>query len=360
MSRLIVGLSGGVDSAVAAARMLEAGHEVVAVHLWLDPDNTGQDGWGSSANATDAREVAQRLGIEFEVWDFSSDFRRIVVEDFLAEYARGRTPNPCLRCNEQIKFSAVIDRALAQGFDGVVTGHYARLETNDAGHVDLHRGVDKDKDQSYVLGVLTQDRLRRCFFPLGDSTKEEVRAEAARRGITVADKPDSLDICFIRDGRTADYLHRHIEDRPGEIRSEDGQVLGSHRGIFTYTIGQRKGLRLGRPATDGQPRYVVGLDSHANTVIVGPRTSLQVTQIRGINPVWTDHLAQSEFHAAVQLRAHADEIPARISVDDAGVTINLDTATYGIAPGQTAVIYDGTRVVGSATIDSATSTEATP
>ena len=356
MARLIAALSGGVDSAVAAARMVDAGHEVTAIHLALSRNpltyRTGSRGCCSLEDANDARRVADLLSIPYYVWDFSEEFHTEVVEDFLSEYARGRTPNPCLRCNEKIKFAALCDRALGLGFDGVVTGHYARLVTRGDGVVEMHRGIDMGKDQSYVLGVLTQEQLRHSWFPLGDSVKEDVRRQARERGIKVADKPDSYDICFIPEGDTADYLHDKLGYAPGDIEDETGAVLGHHQGTFAYTIGQRKGLHIGTPAPDGRPRYVLRLDPASRIVTVGPHEHLKVTGLTGVNPLWCDQAPTEPFDATVQLRAHANEIPAHISVDDAIVSIDLAHPAFGIAPGQTAVIYCGTRVVGSATIDS--------
>ncbi|MDR2975626.1 MAG: tRNA 2-thiouridine(34) synthase MnmA [Propionibacteriaceae bacterium] len=358
MARLIAALSGGVDSAVAAARMVEAGHDVTAIHLALSRTpltyRAGSRGCCSLEDANDARRVADTLAIPFYVWDFSTQFHEDVVQNFLSEYARGHTPNPCLRCNEKIKFAALCDRALALGFEGVVTGHYARLIEQSDGTIDLHRSVDQAKDQSYVLGVLTQKQLRHSHFPLGDTIKEEVRREAHRRGLRVADKPDSYDICFIPEGDTADYLHDKLGYRPGQIKDESGEVLGEHQGIFTYTIGQRKGLRLGHPAADGRPRYVLRLDPQDDTVIVGPHAKLRVDHLSGVDPLWCGQAPSGPFTATVQLRAHAQEVPATVTPTADGVTIRLDQPAYGIAPGQTAVIYDGTRVVGSATIDTAT------
>jgi len=356
MARLVAALSGGVDSAVAAARMIDAGHEVTAIHMALSRNpltyRTGSRGCCSLEDANDARRVADVLGIPFYVWDFSQEFHDGVVVDFLEEYAQGRTPNPCLRCNEKIKFTALCDRALALGFDGVVTGHYARLAASEDGRIQLHRGLDMAKDQSYVLGVLTQEQLRHSHFPLGDSRKEDVRAEARSRGIRVADKPDSYDICFIPEGDTADYLHDKLGYRPGEIRDEDGTVVGHHQGFFAYTIGQRKGLHLGTPAPDGRPRYVLRLDPSANTVIVGPKSHLEIHAIHGTDPLWCGEPLNAPFEATVQLRAHAPEIPARVAPGETAVDIILHEPAYGIAPGQTAVIYSGTQVIGSATIGS--------
>ena len=356
MARLVAALSGGVDSAVAAARALDAGNEVTAIHMALSRNplthRTGSRGCCSLEDANDARRVADVLGIPFYVWDFSQEFHDEVVEDFLKEYAQGRTPNPCLRCNEKIKFAALCDRALALGFDGVVTGHYARLTSSGDGRFELHRGVDMAKDQSYVLGVLTQEQLRHSHFPLGDSLKEEVRAEARGRGIRVADKPDSYDICFIPEGDTADYLHDKLGYHPGEIRDEEGAVVGHHQGSFAYTIGQRKGLHLGTPAPDGRPRYVLRLDPSANTVIVGPKSHLEIHAIHGIDPLWCGEPPSAPFEATVQLRAHAPEIPAYVIPGQTALDITLHEPAFGIAPGQTAVIYSGTQVMGSATIDS--------
>jgi tRNA-specific 2-thiouridylase len=301
-------------------------------------------------DANDARRVADVLGIPFYVWDFSAEFHQQVVENFLDEYAQGRTPNPCLRCNEQIKFAAVCDRALNLGFDAVVTGHYARLVHRPDGLVELHRSADAAKDQSYVLGVLTQDQLQHAWFPLGDTVKDQVRREAARRGLTVADKPDSYDICFIPEGDTAGYLYDKLGRRPGPIIDQQGQVLGQHPGVVGFTIGQRKHLRLSRPASDGRPRYVLRLDPVRDTLVVGPRQDLRVDRLRATDPVWCDTPPGPDFAATVQLRAHADEVPARVHLVEGQVVIDLEQPTYGIAPGQTAVLYQASHVLGSATI----------
>ena len=252
--RVVAAMSGGVDSAVSAARMVEAGHEVVGVHLALSQQASvlreSARGCCTLEDSADARRVADRLGIPFYVWDLAERFRVEVVEDFVAEYAQGRTPNPCLRCNERIKFHALLDKALALGFDAVATGHYARIVTRgDTGGRELHRAVDAAKDQSYVLGVLDQDQLARAFFPLGDSTKTQVRAEAAERGFAVAKKPDSHDICFIADGDTRGWLTRRLGAQPGVILDEEGDVVGEHGGAYAFTVGQRKGLHLPRPSS---------------------------------------------------------------------------------------------------------------
>ena len=249
--RVLAAMSGGVDSAVAAARAVDAGHEVTGVHLALSANprsyRSGARGCCTLEDARDARRAADVIGIPFYVWDMAERFERDVVADFVGEYAEGRTPNPCLRCNEKIKFAAVLDRAVALGFDAVCTGHHARL---DEGR--LRRSVDTAKDQSYVLAVLNRRQLDLALFPLGGLTKEEVRAEAAARGLAVADKPDSHDVCFIPDGDTRAFLAGRLGSAPGRIVAEDGTQLGTHDGAYGFTIGQRKGLRVGaRPATAG-------------------------------------------------------------------------------------------------------------
>jgi tRNA-uridine 2-sulfurtransferase len=348
-------MSGGVDSAVAAARAVEAGHDVTGIHLALSRNpasyRSGARGCCTIEDAGDARRAADVIGIPFYVWDLSDRFHEDVVEDFMAEYTAGRTPNPCLRCNEKIKFAAVLDRALALGFDAVATGHYARLETGAEGVVELHRADDMGKDQSYVLGVLTQEQLAHSLFPLGDTPKSEVRAEAARRGLSVARKPDSHDICFISDGDTGGWLAEKLGTGSGEIVDHaTGEVLGHHGGAFGFTIGQRKGLRIGRPADDGKPRYVLDIEPVSGTVTVGPREALTIDRITGIRPRWCGAALVGELEGTVQLRAHGDEHRALVRVVGDDVSIELRDPAQGIAPGQAAVIYDGSRVVGSCTI----------
>jgi tRNA-uridine 2-sulfurtransferase len=356
-------MSGGVDSAVAAARAVDAGHDVTGVHLALarNPQTyrSGARGCCTLEDARDARRAADVIGIPFYVWDLADRFHDDVVDDFVAEYAAGRTPNPCLRCNEKIKFSAVLDRALALGFDAVVTGHHARRDEQGR----LRRSVDPGKDQSYVLAVLTPDQLAHSIFPLGDSTKARVREEAARRGLAVADKPDSHDICFIADGDTEAWLRARLGERPGDIvDASTGAVLGQHRGAYAYTVGQRKGLGLDRPAPDGRPRYVLSITPVTNTVTVGPAASLDVSVVHGDRPLWTiaappDAGARVEgrpIRADVQLRAHGDVVPATVTVHNGQLTARLDRPLRGVAPGQAIVAYqpdpEGDIVLGSATI----------
>ncbi|MBA2560826.1 MAG: tRNA 2-thiouridine(34) synthase MnmA [Propionibacteriales bacterium] len=347
-------MSGGVDSAVAAARAAEAGHDVTGIHLALSRNpqsyRSGARGCCTIEDANDARRAADVIAIPFYVWDLSDRFHDAVVADFMTEYAQGRTPNPCLRCNEQIKFAAVLDRGLALGFDAVATGHYARLESGSDGLVELHRAVDAGKDQSYVLGVLTQPQLAHSLFPLGDITKDAVRREAQRRGLAVAAKPDSHDICFIPDGDTAGWLRDRLGSGTGDIVDVAGEVLGDHDGSFGFTIGQRRGLRIDRPAADGKPRYVLDIEPVSGTVTVGSREELTVDHITAIKPRWCGTAPSGDLDCTVQLRAHgsAHRATARFVGDQ--VEIDLVEPATGIAPGQAAVMYAGTRVVGSATI----------
>ena len=357
-TKVVAAMSGGVDSAVAAARAVDAGHDVTGIHLALSRNpqsyRSGARGCCTIEDANDARRAADVIGIPFYVWDLSDRFHEDVVEDFLDEYAAGRTPNPCLRCNEKIKFAAVLDRALGLGFDAVATGHYAQLRAGADGLVEMHRALDHAKDQSYVLGVLDQQQLRHSLFPLGGSTKPEVREEAGRRGLLVADKPDSHDICFVADGDNAGWLDEKLGDRApnrgGDIVDDaTGDVLGQHRGTFGFTIGQRKGLRVGRPAPDGKPRFVLDIEPVTGTVTVGPRDRLAVERITGTRPRWCG-TPPTELEGTVQLRAHGAEHRARVTVTGDTVEVELLDPAYGIAPGQAAVLYDGSRVVGSATI----------
>jgi tRNA-uridine 2-sulfurtransferase len=355
--KILAAMSGGVDSAVAAARAAEAGHDVTGIHLALSRNpksyRTGARGCCTIEDANDARRAADAIGIPFYVWDMSEQFHEAVVEDFLAEYAGGRTPNPCLRCNEKIKFAAVLDRGLALGFDAVATGHYAQLRTAADGTIQLHRAVDAGKDQSYVLGVLTQEQLAHSLFPLGDSPKARVRAEAARRGLQVAAKPDSHDICFISDGDTGGWLGEKLSDvnRGGPIvDASSGEQLGTHEGSWRFTVGQRKGLRIGTPAADGRPRYVLDIEPVSGTVTVGPREDLAVDGLECIRPLWCSAAPSAPLECTVQLRAHGDEHRAVVVPSAAGFSVTLRDPASGIAPGQACVVYDATRVVGSGTI----------
>jgi tRNA-specific 2-thiouridylase len=357
--KVLAAMSGGVDSAVAAARAVEAGHEVVGVHLALSrmPGTlrTGSRGCCTIEDSMDAQRAANVLGIPYYVWDFSERFKVEVVDDFIAEYQAGRTPNPCMRCNERIKFAALLEKALALGFDAVCTGHYASLVTGQDGELELHRSLAMAKDQSYVLGVLTTDQLKHSMFPLGlAASKSDIRAEAERRGLAVAQKPDSYDICFIPEGDTQDWLADKVGKEMGQIVDREGNLLGTHEGAHGYTVGQRKGLNIGRPAVDGKPRYVLSISPKTNTVVVGPQAALAISELAGGRFTWCGSApadASEWFDANVQVRAHGESLPCLAAVVDGELVVRLLEPLMGVAPGQTAVLYVGTRVLGQATID---------
>ncbi|RWZ61170.1 tRNA 2-thiouridine(34) synthase MnmA [Labedella populi] len=361
--KVLAAMSGGVDSAVAAARAVDAGHDVVGVHLALSrmPGTlrTGSRGCCTIEDSMDAQRAANLIGIPYYVWDFSERFKLDVVDDFVAEYSAGRTPNPCMRCNEKIKFAALLEKAIDLGFDAVCTGHYARLERSTGGALELHRASDEAKDQSYVLGVLTAEQLAHSMFPLGDTpSKAVVRAEAAARGLSVAAKPDSHDICFIPDGDTRGWLAERVGAENGAILDREGRVIGDHDGAHAFTVGQRRGLRLGVPADDGKPRFVLEVRPKTNEVVVGPKEALAIAQIAGHRFSWAGRPLDEPTHwfdCDVQIRAHADPVPARARVQDGRdgtefVVVPTEPLD-GVAPGQTAVVYLGTRVLGQFTID---------
>jgi tRNA-specific 2-thiouridylase len=377
--KVLAAMSGGVDSAVAAARAVEAGHEVVGVHLALSRQpgtlRTGARGCCTIEDSMDAQRAANIIGIPYYVWDFSERFKLDVVDDFIAEYAAGRTPNPCMRCNERIKFAALLEKAIDLGFDAVVTGHYATIETDAAGNRELHRASAWAKDQSYVLGVLTTEQLAHSMFPLGATpSKAEVRAEAAARGFSVANKPDSHDICFIPDGDTRGWLADKVGAEQGTILDRSGNSIGTHEGALAFTIGQRKGINVGFPTDDGKPRFVLEIRPKTNEVVVGPKEALAVAEIAGTKFSWagldpvesgfTDD-ASIPFDCEVQIRAHADPVPALAYMDRSPLdptatecdspsrdelVVVPNEPLLGVSPGQTAVIYVGTRVLGQFTI----------
>lgn len=348
-------MSGGVDSAVAAARAVEAGHEVVGVHLALSRNpqkyRSGARGCCTIEDSHDARRAADVIGIPFYIWDMAEEFHEGVVENFMSEYAAGRTPNPCLRCNEKIKFAAVLDRARALGFDAVVTGHYAQMRETELGRT-MHRAEDPLKDQSYVLAVLKKEQIAGAIFPLGDTYKEEVRREAKRRGLYVANKPDSHDICFVPSGNNAGWLHERLGSETGPIVDEAGTKLGEHQGAYTYTIGQRRGLNLTVPTEGGLPRYVLKIEPASNTVVVGLKEALAVIGITGEKAIWCGPAPTLDraLRGFAQIRAHGEPLACTYSTDGSEISVDLDEPLFGLATGQGLVIYDGDRVVGSATI----------
>jgi len=352
--KVLAAMSGGVDSSVAAARAVDDGYEVVGVHLALSAQpgtlRTGARGCCTKEDAADAQRVADVIDIPFYVWDFAQQFTADVVNDFVAEYAAGRTPNPCLRCNERIKFTALLDKARDLGFDAVCTGHYARL----AGGV-LRRAADAAKDQSYVLAGLTANQLSHALFPVGDTSKAGIRAEATRRGLAVADKPDSHDICFIPSGDTRAFLAERLGSLPGElVDGETGEVLGRHQGVHGFTVGQRRGLGMQRPAPDGRPRFVLSLEPVTGTVRVGSAQRLDVSVIEADRPVWTAGAPDGPVECVAQVRAHGGCASAVAEVINNGLRVQLRQPLRGVAPGQAVALYrpdpGGDIVLGSATI----------
>jgi len=349
--KVLAAMSGGVDSAVAAARAVAAGHDVTGVHLALSPKpasyREGARGCCSLEDSRDARRAADVLGIPFYVWDVAERFGRDVVDDFVAEYAAGRTPNPCVRCNERIKFSAVLERASGLGFDAVCTGHYARIVDGR-----LHRAADPRKDQSYVLAVLRPEQLERAMFPVGDSNKDDIRAEASRLGLGVAAKPDSHDICFIPNGDTQGWLEQRLGEQPGDIVDNTGAVVGSHAGAYAFTVGQRRGLGLSVPAPGGRPRYVLDISPVTGAVTVGDADDLAVDALVAERPVWCGPQPTLPFTGHAQIRAHGEVHACVADVVDGELAVSFTDRPRGVAPGQTVVLYDADMVVGSATIRS--------
>ena len=356
--KVLAAMSGGVDSAVAAARAVDAGHEVVGVHLALSRNSgtlrTGSRGCCTIEDSMDAQRVSALLGIKYFVWDFSERFKSEVVDDFVAEYEAGRTPNPCMRCNERIKFAALLEKALALGFDAVCTGHYATIQEND-GNLELHRSPATAKDQSYVLGVLTTEQLKHALFPIGaESDKADIRKEAESRGLAVAQKPDSYDICFIPDGDTQGWLGEKLQEQPGDIVDRNGNKIATHSGTHNFTVGQRKGLAIEAPAKDGKPRYVLEIKPAQRQIIVGPQAALAIKELGGTKYTWCGAAPKNPeipFEAEVQVRAHAEPVKCIAQLRGNELVVETHEPILGVAPGQTAVIYVGTRVLGQFTID---------
>jgi tRNA-uridine 2-sulfurtransferase len=361
MASVLVAMSGGVDSAVAAALLVGQGHEVVGVHLKLAdvPLEEQLPGHGCCTldDAQDARRAAQVLGIPFYVWDMSELFVREVQDPFAEAYAAGVTPNPCVTCNERVKYAGLLDRATTMGFDALATGHHARLTragepVRVPGHgARLERAADAAKDQSYVLYVATPDQLARTLLPIGELTKDQVREVAARAGLRVAAKPDSYDVCFIPDGDTIGYLRDRVAPAPGPIVDADGNVLGHHDGVWRFTVGQRRGLGLAHvpPETAGDRparRFVVDVDATTATVVVGARELLACSWLELGAPSWTLG-ACPDGPVRVQVRAHGASVPGRVvaAVDRTSgprVRVELDEPVHGVALGQAAALYDPT------------------
>jgi tRNA-specific 2-thiouridylase len=350
----MVAMSGGVDSSVAAALLAEAGHEVIGVtmQVWPDEGAARQDRHGGCCGlgaVSDARAVAAVLGVPHYVFNMREVFQRHVIDAFTDAYARGRTPNPCVSCNEHVKFRALWEKADDLDADFLATGHYARLGQRGGDPV-LRRAADPRKDQSYVLYPLRREILPRLLFPVGEQTKEETRAHARRLGLPVADKPDSVDICFVGEEGYAAVVERQRPEafRPGPILDLDGQVLGTHRGLPAYTVGQRRGLGL----ATGEPRFVVALDPERNAVIVGGAGDVFATGCRAVDANWLITPPASELHVTAKVRSSGGEVPAVIRAEPAGgVEVAFQEPARAVTPGQAIVFYDGDDVVGGAVID---------
>jgi tRNA-specific 2-thiouridylase len=337
--KAVVAMSGGVDSSVAAALMVEAGYDVTGIMLKLwrgEAANTGSGCCNLDASE-DARRVADELGIPFYVLNFAQRFEETVIRDFHAAYASGVTPNPCVRCNQWIKFDALLERARALGADVLATGHYARVRERN-GSFRLLRGADSAKDQSYVLWMLTREQLAHTRFPVGEMDKSETRRIAGELGLRTATKPDSQEICFVRDGDMNAYVGESMPaaSEPGPIVDRSGRVLGRHRGIGHYTVGQRKGLVISL----GAPVFVSAIDSGANAVVVGPRTELTVESFTTAETSAVAGALSVGTPVLVQHRAHGDAAPAVVeAVDGEQATIRFDRPMEAVAPGQSAAFY---------------------
>jgi tRNA-specific 2-thiouridylase len=347
--RVLVAMSGGVDSSMAAVLLADAGHDVTGVHLKMADTPSGLPGKGCCTldDARDARRVADRLGLPFYVWDLSEAFRERVVDDFVAEYAAGRTPNPCVRCNERVKYTALLARARALGFDALATGHHVRLR-RDGERFTMRRAADPGKDQTYVLYMANQDQLAHTLWPVGEFTKTELRRMAAERGLVTAHKPDSHDICFIPSGSLEGFLQPRLGVREGVVVGPTGQILGHHDGAYRFTVGQRRGLGL---AGFNEPLYVTAVEG--NEVHVGPRAMLATRVVEANHTSWiADQAPGPHIHLTAQVRYRAKPLPCRLEDLGSGrirVTFTAQCPA-GVAPGQAVVLYDGDTCLGGATI----------
>ncbi|MGH9253368.1 MAG: tRNA 2-thiouridine(34) synthase MnmA [Vicinamibacterales bacterium] len=351
--RIVVAMSGGVDSSVAAALLAQQGHDVIGLSMQLY-DQRGSESFGSCCTLDDlhdARRVAATIGIPHYIVNFERQFHDTVISNFVREYAAGRTPLPCAHCNSDLKFSTLLDRARGLGAEQVATGHYARVERTPHGRWVLKRGADADKDQSYFLFPLTQEQLARASFPVGLLSKAEVRAEARRLGLQVAEKPDSQEICFVPGGDYASLVARHepAVARRGPIVDQDGRVLGTHGGVHRFTVGQRRGLGVSTPV----PLYVLEIEAESGTVTVGPRAALEQTALSasGVNWIAVDAPA-AWLPLSAQIRHRHRAAAGRVRALGSGrAEFVFDEPQPAITPGQAVVFYDGEVVVGGGWID---------
>jgi tRNA-specific 2-thiouridylase len=347
--RIVIAMSGGVDSSVSAALLKEQGYDVLGVSLQLyDPiakDPTCKTKTCCSLDdVLDAGRVAKKLGIPFEVIDMRAEFKRFVIDYFIAEYAAGRTPNPCIRCNDMIKFGLLLERAKLMGTSLLATGHYVRVTRDAEGICQLRTGLDPAKDQSYFLFTLTQQQLAHVIFPVGMLEKKQVRQLAASFGLPVAQKHESQEICFIPDNDYAGFLERNgLQQSPGEIVTTAGVVIGQHSGVHRYTIGQRKGLGIAWP----HPLHVVALDTAQNRVIVADAGELKRSRLNAVWSSWVQQPEEAEFTATCRIRYRHTPAPCQVTVlSDGRFEVQFDTPQTAVTPGQAAVLYDGDRVLG--------------
>lgn len=354
--RVAVAMSGGVDSSVAAALLKEQGHEVIGLTMQLWPrsdEKKGSNGSGDSGSQDtieDARKVAYKLGIPHHVIDLRDVFTRTIIADFCREYSEGRTPNPCVRCNKYIKFGILWERARELGADILATGHHARIETDNSGKYLLKKGKDRQKDQSYFLCQLKQEQLGRSLFPIGNLTKDIVRQIAREMGLPVAARPESQEICFIPDDNHAAFLKNYapIPIESGPILNREGKVLGKHRGIMFYTIGQRKGLGLAA----AKPLYVTAIERERNAIVVGTKEQTYIDELVADNLNWIAGIRPEQpINIKARVRYRHPEAEAIVSpMDETSVYVKFAEPQMAITPGQSVVFYDGDTVIGGGTI----------
>ena len=352
MEKVVVAMSGGVDSSVAAALLKEQGYDVIGMmlRLWSEPGKEESNRCCTPDSMAQARRVAAKLDIPFYVIDAKDVFRETVVEYFLEGYARGETPNPCLICNRKIRWTFLLDHALALGADYMATGHYVRRAKAEDGRINLLRAVDRNKDQSYVLHVLTQEKLKHALFPVGGYPKPEIRQIAERYGLPTASRKDSQDLCFLAGEDYRNFLQRNAAHmlKPGEIVTREGKVVGGHNGLPNYTIGQRKGLGIASPV----PLYVLGKDAATNTVIVGTQDELGSSELTARDVNWVNGEVPAEpFRAEVKIRYTAKEAEALITpVNGDQAQVRFETPQRDITAGQAAVFYQGNLMIGGGII----------